>query len=571
MPKLIRTSLTLFLALATIGPAAVSVAAAGGRPTRPLPAPVSVADDGLSRALERNNITEATYVLERARSLFSRAEVRARYGSVAKPDPRSATTLLRDLALRTDQLKGDDLDDATSILARPTSPDDFETDYGADYKGIEDETICTLDICVHWVESGANAPDLTDADTDGVPDWIETVVETYTYVITTDADALGYQRVKSDEASEDNGGNGIADVYLADIGDNGIYGYCTTDDPNLQDIGDSYQGWDVSAYCVIDEDFHPSQFPVNTPTENLQVTAAHEYFHAIQFGYDVGEDGWFFESTAAWIEDVLYDDVNDNYQYLSQSAITYPDLPIDWDSNEFPLLVYGGWLYFRFITEYLAEGTTVANDAVRMMWERAAFRAAHPEDRDDYSIKAVKNELKGRGHDFTETFADFAAANWMPGTFYEEGAAYAQWLRDNDFDPDPWAAVSYRVKNGRKYAQSKKTHHLSTTNVVFRPRSSVGRSKKLQIRVSGPNAKSAPVARVIIFKSSGAPVVKAISLNSKGDGSKTIKRFGAASSVVLSLSNTSIRYHACFSGYAFSCGGLSRDDNKRFAWVGKIK
>jgi hypothetical protein len=28
------------------------------------------------------------------------------------------------------------------------------------------------------------------------------------------------------------------------------------------------------------------------------VTAAHEFFHAIQYGYDVSEDPWLMESTA---------------------------------------------------------------------------------------------------------------------------------------------------------------------------------------------------------------------------------------------------------------------------------
>ena len=42
----------------------------------------------------------------------------------------------------------------------------------------------------------------------------------------------------------------------------------------------------------------PPQFPTNTPLENLQVTAAHEFFHAVQFAYDAYEDGWFIEGTA---------------------------------------------------------------------------------------------------------------------------------------------------------------------------------------------------------------------------------------------------------------------------------
>ena len=37
-------------------------------------------------------------------------------------------------------------------------------------------------------------------------------------------------------------------------------------------------------------------FPTNTPLENLQVTVAHEYYHATQFAYDFADDGWAMEA-----------------------------------------------------------------------------------------------------------------------------------------------------------------------------------------------------------------------------------------------------------------------------------
>ena len=55
------------------------------------PAFVPAAPDALSRALETDVISPARYALERARSLFSLGQVRARFGRVAAPDPRAAT------------------------------------------------------------------------------------------------------------------------------------------------------------------------------------------------------------------------------------------------------------------------------------------------------------------------------------------------------------------------------------------------------------------------------------------------------------------------------------------------
>ena len=88
-----------------------------------------------------------------------------------------------------------------------------------------------------------------------------------------------------------------------------FYGYCTTDDPNIIDEETTYEYWDASAYCVLDNDYSSTQFPnPTTPLENLQVTAAHEYFHAVQFAYDIGEDAWLMEATATWVEDEVFDD-----------------------------------------------------------------------------------------------------------------------------------------------------------------------------------------------------------------------------------------------------------------------
>ena len=75
----------------------------------------------------------------------------------------------------------------------------------------------------------------------------------------------------------------------------------------------------------------------------LKVTAAHEFFHAVQFAYDIGEDGWFMESTATWMEEHVYDAINDNLQYLATSPLAQPLIPLDQTSG---LRVYGAWIFW---------------------------------------------------------------------------------------------------------------------------------------------------------------------------------------------------------------------------------
>ena len=153
--------------------------------------------------------------------------------------------------------------------------------------------------------------------------------------------AAGYRAPKGDGTR--GGGSNKTDIYVADIGDDGLYGYCTSDQKIPND--GPFNAW---AYCVVDDDYAANEFPTNTALENLQVTVAHEYFHAVQFGYDIDEDSWFLEATAAWVEDEMYDNVNDNLQYLEQSPLRLPRVPMDTFGGSFH---YGTWIFFRYLTE----------------------------------------------------------------------------------------------------------------------------------------------------------------------------------------------------------------------------
>ncbi len=61
----------------------------------------------------------------------------------------------------------------------------------------------------------------------------------------------------------------------------------------------------------------------------LRATAAHEFFHAVQFAYDSSEDAWLTEGTAVWMEDRVADDVNANRRWLRSSPLVHPWVPVD--------------------------------------------------------------------------------------------------------------------------------------------------------------------------------------------------------------------------------------------------
>ena len=72
----------------------------------------------------------------------------------------------------------------------------------------------------------------------------------------------------------------------------------------------------LHGYLVLDNDYSPFEFPGTKPIQDLQVTFAHEYNHILQFGYDAFQDPWFAESTATWMEDQVYNGIDDYLRYV---------------------------------------------------------------------------------------------------------------------------------------------------------------------------------------------------------------------------------------------------------------
>ncbi|CAI9416286.1 MXAN_6640 family putative metalloprotease [Nocardioides sp. T2.26MG-1] len=438
-----------------------------------------------------------------------------------------ATMALRDLWLHRGDLAGADRAAANRLLARPDLP----------------QSACTADNCYHWTTSGADAVPATDADSDGTPDYVEAVIATVDGVHDRYV-AAGYRAPKADGVA---GGDAKTDIYLEDVFDEGLYGYCTSDMPNPPATG-PFDAW---AYCVLDNDY--AGFPTNTPLENLQVTAAHEYFHAVQFGYDALEDSWLMEATATWAEDELYDDVDDNLQYLPESPLKRPAQPLDTFNEDGAQ--YGTWVFFRFLTEQLDAAEGGLPTLVRDIWRRADGAAG---GRDEYSIQAVANTLGDYGYDLTTLYALFATANRAPARWYAEGAA-------NHYPTAP-PAGSFKLTSAKKDSGWKAAtlKHLSSVTARFVPGTGLSATSwKLRLTLDLPDRATRPAAVVTVYRKAGAPLVSVVPLSSSGGATRKVG-FGSKSVryVEVTLANVGTRY-TCWNGGAYSCNGSSRDDGRK--------
>ena len=242
---------------------------------------------------------------------------------------------------------------------------------------------------IHYATSGSDAPDLSDPDQDQIPEWVEKVAEVFEQVYQREVVEMGYLPPPG----------GRYDVYLTDLVQEQAYG--------LTNAELSGPGTSVASYIEIDKAFTDRIFGAYPPYESLQATAAHEYHHAIQFGYNYYFDIWYAEATATWIEDEVFDAANQLYaylpSYLSGSSSISLNAPINGASE------YGRWIFNR----QLAESHTPA--VVRDIWATVGAMPAPTDGSDIPMAPVIDAALAARGSSLRSAFLSMARNLYQGG------------------------------------------------------------------------------------------------------------------------------------------------------------
>lgn len=185
---------------------------------------------------------------------------------------------------------------------------------------------------VHYNTTGSDAPDQTDADGNGTPDFVDSTLVDLEYAWNIIM-GLGYGRPRSDLGR---GGSDAVDVYLQDLSVPQFYGYTSPDT--------GIMGMD-SAYMVLDNNY-TDRIYTTKGMPALRVTSAHELFHVFHYSYYGAEEAvWWMEHTAVWMEDYAWDDVNDYLSYLN-AFLNDRDSPLDYYSTSYnSTYMYGASLF----------------------------------------------------------------------------------------------------------------------------------------------------------------------------------------------------------------------------------
>ena len=260
---------------------------------------------------------------------------------------------------------------------------------------------------VHYDTTGVNAVSRKDADANGIPDYIDRTLSILDSTWVLEIEQLGYNPPPSDNGL---GGGDEYDVHVVELG-----------------VGRSYYGFaypgtsgaTTYSHLEIDNNFTDPGYKQTRELDALRVTIAHEFHHALQFGYYATFDGsWWQESTSTWMEEVAYPHIDDYLQYLTY-FLGEPQRALN--SGLYGTLhTYGSAIFSHFLDQ------RYSRELNRLIWEEVGRRKSVDLDHFDRVIRqAERGEPGGLG----VVVGEFAVWNYFTGTrhrdqYYAEGDKY---------------------------------------------------------------------------------------------------------------------------------------------------
>ncbi len=266
-----------------------------------------------------------------------------------------------------------------------------------------EQTYGTDNFLIHFTTTGGSAVPQADANGDGTPDYVERVAEALEYTWDVEIRQMGWAPPPPDGGA---GGDDRLDVYLEEVMANGFAGYADSEGGFVGDnpLTPERERRSSSSYLALDDDYAElnSAATDETPDELMQATVAHEFNHVVQSGYDAFDPHlWLYEATATWMEDQVYDEVNDGVFYL-RDVFDQPDTCLVAEQGW-----YANWLLLRLLSERYGP------EIIRQIWE-------HSRELDGFA--SIDLALKPHGSSLVQESRDYGIAMLLRS--YEEGYLY---------------------------------------------------------------------------------------------------------------------------------------------------
>ena len=487
----------------------------------------------ISEAYKTGEIEFPDYINYMLYAVFNPAKLPKTLTSDVTAGPIKCATSIIETALSNPELLNHD---NRHILYRPAGPTDPGDDnyYGA---GIDVWTYDTPEghFKIWYTEDNSNGDAVpgSDGNETTIPQYVKDFGSYFENVWTQEIDSMGYKQPASDAGEPNNGGDGRFDVYIVDLGS---YGY------------NSHWDGDPVSYIVVDNDY---SFTTDQ-AGSMKVTAAHEFHHAIQNNYNPNADKtnltWYMEATSTWMEDQVYDSVDDNLQYLNGSDANdffyNPDTSIDESASE--MHWYGTWIFNEFLETKWDQAT------IRSVWENLTGTTI--------AVDAIVTTLTSKSSSLKDAFTEFVAKNYSQKGFYKDALHYDDVKIENKTSPH---TLDYSTSDSHILTeQTVKVNHLASKYYRFVPGPTLEKPVQLTIKVNGPDGKDVG-AYVIAKKKDGTFEDYPVTLDdTKKEGEVGVSGFCTKeiTEVVLALVNYSkstddleIKYEAFLSKSVVFC------------------
>jgi len=265
------------------------------------------------------------------------------------------------------------------------------------------KTLNTKYFKIHYTSEGVNSVDTTDINLNQIPDFIDYLIEAADSTYEIEINQLNYNKPPSDLWQIENGGDSAYDIYVYNLGDS-FYGYTQP-----ENLANSFKG-DNGNSLEIEKNSSTSFIAINNNFDFLdckvqnciKTTFSHEFFHAIQLGYDSSDAPWFLEATATWIEDEVFDEINDNYQYL-KLWMKIPHVALNKHRSPY---WYGSWIFFRYISEHIG-----GNQTIKEIFNQSIIDDSSIER--DLSLETIDVILKSKGYSYNEVLSKMSISNYL--------------------------------------------------------------------------------------------------------------------------------------------------------------
>lgn len=261
---------------------------------------------------------------------------------------------------------------------------------------------------IHFDTTGVNEPFLFDEYGRKIPNswkmYVDSVSKYIDSVFNVVVNFFGFEFDFNDGGI---GGGDEYDIYIQNLQE-GLYGETVFD--YLNPLPRNGVAKRYISFMRIDNSYYEASY-YTRGINALKVTLAHEFGHAVQLlSYGLWEeDIWFYEMTSTWLEEAVFDDVNDYYAYIPR-FFRATSTPIYFHDG-YDLVVLGIFLQERF-----------THGVIVKAWENIRNHSA---------LASLELSLNSFNSSLKREFVEFSLWNYYTGRrarvgYYKEGANYPE-------------------------------------------------------------------------------------------------------------------------------------------------